>query len=191
MKTTVLNGLGHNDHGAQAILDLFLAELTRRRWPVSHFALRECRITHCRGCFECWTKRPGICKFEDDGPAIARAVIDADVLVFFTPVTFGGYSSHLKKALDRIIGLILPFFTTIDGETHHQKRYDRYPRLVSIGTLPQPDPSSEAVFTSLVQRNALNLRTKAVAEVYYLDGSLQGNQRQRLQSLIANLEANP
>jgi multimeric flavodoxin WrbA len=191
MKTTVLNGLGHNDHGSQAILDLFLTETTRRRWPVSHFTLRECRITYCRGCFECWTKRPGICKFKDDGLAIARAVIDADIIVFFTPVTFGGYSSHLKKALDRIIGLILPFFTTTDGETHHQKRYDRYPGMVSIGTLPQPDPSSEAVFASLVQRNALNLRTKAMAEVFYLDGDFRGNQRQHLQSLLANLEANP
>lgn len=38
-----------------------------------------------------------------------------------------------KKGLDRLIGLVSPFFTKIAGETHHRPRYDRYPALLAVG----------------------------------------------------------
>jgi hypothetical protein len=76
-------------------------------------------------------------------------------------VTFGGYSAELKKMLDRMICLVLPFFTKVNGEVHHARRYDRYPRLVGVGVLPARDAESERLFAALVARNAINMHTRA------------------------------
>jgi multimeric flavodoxin WrbA len=92
-----------------------------------------------------------------DTDEIAAAAVHSDLTIYLTPVTFGGYSSQLKKILDRFVLLILPFFKTVNGETHHVPRYLKRPVLLVIGTLPQHDAESEAVFTSLVERNAINM----------------------------------
>jgi len=49
------------------------------------------------GCFGCWNKTPGTCVMKDDSAKIAKAVVNSDLLIFLTPITFGGYSSELKK----------------------------------------------------------------------------------------------
>lgn len=49
----------------------------------------------------------------------------------------------------------------IEGEVHHKPRYERYPRLMGVGVLPQPDEESERIFTTLVSRNAINLHALA------------------------------
>ena len=40
--------------------------------------------------------------------------------------------------------MILPFFTDVDGEIHHEKRYERYPSYVVVGTMPERDDASAA-----------------------------------------------
>ena len=59
--------------------------------------------------------------------------------------------------MDRIICLISPFFTRIDGEVHHRPRYARYPALLGVGVLPAPHPAQEQIFDTLIGRNAINL----------------------------------
>ncbi|MHA2001037.1 MAG: hypothetical protein ACTSVU_02975 [Promethearchaeota archaeon] len=54
-------------------------------------------------------------------------------MIYFTPITFGGYSSTLKKALDRQICILSPYFRKVNGEIHHKKRYNKYPSLIGIG----------------------------------------------------------
>ena len=115
-------------------------------------------IQPCRGCFSCWVKTPGRCIIQgDDQEAILRATAASDLVIWLTPITFGGYAPELKKALDRIIPVLLPFFIKIRGETHHPLRYPRQRRLLAIGTQKQEDADSEAVFRRLVRRNALNM----------------------------------
>jgi multimeric flavodoxin WrbA len=115
-------------------------------------------IKPCRGCFSCWIKTPGRCVIEaDDQEAILRATAASDLIIWLTPITFGGYAPELKKALDRIIPILLPFFTKVHGETHHPLRYPRRRRLLVIGTQKQQDADSENVFRRLVTRNALNM----------------------------------
>lgn len=78
------------------------------------------------------------------------------------------YSHELKKALDRFpCPVLLPFFAKINGEIHHAKRYDKYPTLVAIGVLPNPDEESESTFATLVDRNGINLHTTAISSLVY------------------------
>ena len=127
-------------------------------WQVEAFALAAMDIKPCRGCFSCWVKTPGCCVIKDDDQeAILHAWADADLIALLTPITFGGYAPELKKAMDRIIPVLLPFFIKVHGETHHPQRYRRRRRLLAIGTQKQDDADSESIFRRLVQRNALNM----------------------------------
>src|SRR4030067_3147231 len=59
--------------------------------------LREQRIGNCAGDFLCWERSPGVCNTDDDNPLLAARVMQSDLLVYLTPVRFGGYSSCLKR----------------------------------------------------------------------------------------------
>jgi multimeric flavodoxin WrbA len=163
MQVVILNGARPNDAATEGVGQVLMEALAHMDCTVQPFTLRAAKIGYCQGDFECWVKTPGMCKMDDDARTIARAVIASDLVIYLTPVTFGGYSSELKRALDHIICLILPFFTQIDGEVHHQKRYERYPSLIGLGTLPQHDAESERLFATLVKRNAINFHSPAQA----------------------------
>jgi len=145
-------------------------------------------VRHCAGCFGCWVQTPGVCLIDDAARDIARAVIQSDLVIYLTPVTFGGYSSELKKVLDRLICLILPFFTQIDGEVHHQPRYERYPRLLGLGLLPRPDDEAAEVFSRLVARNAINLHAPAHAAGVVNERQDAEALRLKIQELLKTLE---
>jgi multimeric flavodoxin WrbA len=138
------------------ILDL---ELKNKRWNVESYELSKEKIATCTGCYGCWLKTPGQCIIRDKGQEIAEKVIKSDLLILLSPVTFGGYSFHLKKVVDRLIPNILPFFTKIDGELHHKPRYKKNPKILAVGYLPRHDEESEKIFTKLVSRNAINMHS--------------------------------
>jgi multimeric flavodoxin WrbA len=151
-----------------------MAKMLAVDWQVKAFALAGMEIKPCRGCFACWAKTPGTCVIQDDAQeAILRAWAEADLIAFLTPVTFGGYAPELKKTLDRIMPVLLPFFMKIRGETHHPQRYPRRRRLLAVGTQRQEDADSESVFRNLVKRNALNMGdVEATTLVFSGDASL-------------------
>ena len=139
--------------------------LQRDGWCVDYLVLREIEIAPCLGCFGCWIKTPGVCVIDDAGRDVARQMANSDLIIYLTPLTFGGYSSELKKALDRSIPNLLPLFRLVKGEVHHVKRYPRNPRLIGIGVFAggRADPDEEELFAMLVHRNAINFHAPADA----------------------------
>jgi hypothetical protein len=134
-----------------------MAKMKAMEWETKAFALAGMDIKGCRGCFSCWVKTPGRCIIQDDEETILRAWTSADLVILLTPITFGGYAAELKKAMDRIIPVLLPFFIQIKGKAHHPQRYPRRRHLLAIGTQKQEDTDSEGVFRDQVGRNALNM----------------------------------
>jgi multimeric flavodoxin WrbA len=163
MKATILDGSRAGDDGLAGAKQALTAELQGLGWQVRTFPLRQLEIHHCLGCFGCWVRTPGQCVIDDAAREIAREAIAGQMLIYLTPVTFGGYSSELKKAVDRMICLISPFFTFVDGEIHHRKRYERYPRLVGMGLVEDGDEEGGQIFQRLVDRNAINFHAPAHA----------------------------
>lgn len=161
MKAFILNGSSKDDVMAQAVRASVIDEVKARGGDVDELILRDADIAGCMGCFGCWIKTPGTCVIPDAGRDVARRIINSDLLVLITPVTFGGYSSTLKKALDRFIPLLSPFFVKSSGEVHHKMRYPRFPVYVGIGLQPRADQESERIFKKLVSRNALNAHSTA------------------------------
>jgi multimeric flavodoxin WrbA len=184
MKAVILDGSRKGDDSLSTAQRIILDELTGMGWEVETFILHALDISYCRGCFECWVKTPGVCVSTGVGRDIAGAVIRSDLTVFLTPITFGGYSSELKKAVDHLIGLVSPFFMRIGGETHHKPRYAKYPRLLGVGALPTADEESERIFTTLVERNAINMHSPSHAAGVILSGWSAAEVRAGVQSLL-------
>ncbi len=141
-------------------VDVALApQLTRRGYEIARHDLTAVDVPACKGDFGCWTVTPGICVQGGPHRELARDMFRSDLIVSLTPITFGGYSSALKRQLDHCIPLISPSFTKVDGETHHVPRYKRFPDVLTVGLLEEPDPVAAAVFERLVRRNVLNMHT--------------------------------
>jgi multimeric flavodoxin WrbA len=157
MKTLLLDAAPAGDARTTRAADALAASLDDRGHEVERVVLRDLNVKPCSGCFGCWVSRPGECVFADDARSVAEKAIASDALALVSPVTFGSYGSLAKGVLDRMICLILPHFTMIGGEVHHKPRYRRYPVLLALGTLAEPDPEQEALFARLVERNAVNL----------------------------------
>jgi multimeric flavodoxin WrbA len=157
MKALILNGARDADPAITAVESSMIKLLRENGWEVEAIALREKNIAGCLGCFGCWVKTPGICAIDDYGREATKKIIQSNLMIWLTPVTFGGYSSELKKALDRSIPILLPYFESFKGQIHHKMRYDTYPKLVVIGTAPR-NTEYEETFLALTERNVLNLR---------------------------------
>jgi multimeric flavodoxin WrbA len=165
MNSILLNGTtGTSDLPAHpAVAPLLLARMRERGWqPVGH-ELAAMAIAPCRGCFHCWVRTQGRCIVRDDGDRVLADLAWADVVALLTPIRFGGYGYELKKAMDRAIPILLPFFAVRHGEIHHPHRYPVRRRLLAVGLLPQPDAQAEAVFRQVVARNSLNLNAVATS----------------------------
>lgn len=185
-RTVVWNGALAGDETLAPVEDELRAVLQETGALVRDFQLRDIPLAYCQGCFECWTKTPGLCKTDGDaGREITGAVIESDLWVILTAVTFGGYSSEIKKAMDRSICLVSPFFRRIDGEVHHRKRYRHYPALAAVGVLREPDEEQERIFRTLVERNALNVGSPVSAACVLPAGASPPVMRDRLASRLA------
>jgi multimeric flavodoxin WrbA len=170
MKAVLLDGAGAKDTVGKRVCGALSTQLRAQGWDVDHVTLREQEIGNCGGEFSCWVKHPGACMWDDDNRVIAAALANSDLAVYLTPVTFGGYSSTLKRMVDHQIQNISPFFKEIEGETHHHKRYKANPDLLAVGWMDAPDGQAEAVFHHLVRRNALNWYAKTCVSDVVLSG---------------------
>jgi multimeric flavodoxin WrbA len=154
MDVVVLNGARTGDHKVDEVTDILQSNLASAN--VSSYRLRDLKVADCVECFGCWVKTPGQCVIDDAAREIAYKMPRSDLIIYVTPIVFGGYSYELKKVLDRQISGILPFMERFEGEVHHPQRYDKRGKLAAIGVLPAPDASSEEIFRTLLYRNSLN-----------------------------------
>jgi len=163
MNALLLDASPSASHSSSRAADALHAALAARGTQVDRVIVRDLNLHPCTGCFGCWTKRPGECLIADDGPPLAARVIASDVLAVACPVSFGMWGSLAKSAFDRMIGLVLPHFTKIDGEVHHEPRYARYPHWIALGTQRRPNADAAALFAQLVARNAINFHSPSHA----------------------------
>jgi hypothetical protein len=188
MRAFILNGEVAPNRTVQAVREMASDYLRGRDWVVDSLALCEMKVAPCVGCFGCWLKTPGVCVIDDEGRDIAKAIIQSDLLILLTPVTFGGYSSELKKALDRMIPLISPYFMKVNGEIHHRPRYEKFPDLVGIGVIPSRDDESERIFRTLVRRNAINTHSAAYAAEIIIENQNGRAIENAMQGLFSRME---
>lgn len=189
MKAILLDGSNVNDTTGERIRTALTAQLQTRGWDVEHVVLRDKKIGNCAGDFFCWIRNPGVCNINDDNRTIAAAIIASDLTVYLTPVTFGGYSSALKRMADHQVQNISPFFTTVAGETHHKWRYNKYPDFLAVGWMDTADTHAEIVFRHLAQRNAINFFARTYICGMVLKGQSDGEILESVQNWLNGLQS--
>jgi hypothetical protein len=118
-------------------------------------------------------------------------VIRSDVTIFFTPVTFGGYSPELKKIFDRFIQLISPFFQMEHGEVHHPPRYTHRPRLIMVGVQRRANSAEAHIFKTLAGRNAINFHPPSYAAEVVLSTDNVAHLRECFKALLTRSDVLP
>ncbi len=141
----------------------------RQNDQLAMYPLQEQDLHHCVGCFHCWVKTPGVCVINDRGRQLCQAVIQSAVVIYLSPVQYGCYSPLIRRALDRNLPNILPFFKKINGEVHHAPRYSHYPKLVMVGYGETVSAGEAATFKELSDANALNFQVESARTYIYRD----------------------
>jgi multimeric flavodoxin WrbA len=77
----------------------------------------EMNIAHCKGCMTCANSENHACAIQDDMQEIYSSFIDADVVVFATPMFWGYMTSQLKTILDRMEALAVGPSNWWEGKT--------------------------------------------------------------------------
>jgi ferredoxin-NADP reductase/multimeric flavodoxin WrbA len=161
MTAVVLNGASSPTDPAYEVCTEVERQLAARFETVRTFHLAGYDIGHCMGEFDCFVKTPGRCRIHDEGQEIERAVHDAELVVLVTPLHYGGYSAQLKKAVDRLLPLISPFFRKAGDMTHHALRYEHRARWAAVALDDAPSPERARLFRAFAQSNALNFGSPA------------------------------
>jgi multimeric flavodoxin WrbA len=89
---------GNTDTLAEAVLE----GARSAGCATERFALRALHVHPCTGC-GCCGRAGRLCIFRDDGEALYRAMICADVFLFVTPVYWYGPTALMKAFLDRLV----------------------------------------------------------------------------------------
>lgn len=188
MKTLILDGSPAGDRIGSFSAATLQADIATRGWSSEVVVLRDKKIGNCMGDFLCWMKSPGKCYMADDHLEISRKYLENDLVIFLTPITFGGYSPTLKKMVDHMIQNTLPFFATHSGEIHHQQRYERYPDVITIGWQREPDAEAASIFQHLAWRNSINFYAKVHACGILCENQADRDMEAQLHSLLDQIE---
>lgn len=178
MKIMLLDGSDKQDH-VMAKTRQIIEELCGRH-EIAAFTLKDLQVSTCCGFFCCWLKTPGICIIDDIGREITKCAATSDCWVFLTPITFGGYSSELKKAIDRMAPLMLPYFTKFTGEVHHIPRYEKHSHLIVVGSAERHDVEAEDIFKALVHRNSINFCNNTITTSIVLQDDRLDNIKEKI-----------
>lgn len=106
-------------------------------------------------------------------PKLLESIINSDLTVFVSPIHMGFVSANIKKVNDKMIPLAHPYIEIFNGECHHIKRYDKYPKLglLLIGNGSQ-SKESHGLITGIYKRIAINMKTELAFSILS-DGAIE------------------
>lgn len=156
MKALILSGLDSQSTVYVDVKDTLQKELKNLDFQSEWIDLTEKNIKYCTGCGYCSNNKPGICVLNDDMQEIFPEMANSEFLIFLCSISFGGYNSQLKKAVDRYSALGLPTYTVHKGELHHPGRYPNPDLFMSIGVLNEENKQYRETFELVSNRSAIS-----------------------------------
>jgi multimeric flavodoxin WrbA len=164
MKILILDGNPTEiDEDYNKYLAKVTEHLTAKGHTVKTMILRKMSIRFCTGCWSCWWATPGECVFKDESHAVCREYINSDFILFASPMIMGFISALTKKTQDKLIPLVHPYIEFVQGECHHLKRYDVYPKIgLLLGKTPGTEEEDVEITVDLFKRFALNLKSELI-----------------------------
>lgn len=99
MNIILLQGSPNKKGSTNILAEAFLQGAREAGHQVQRFDLTDFKIYPCTGCVFCGYEGP--CVQKDDNQKIREAILDADMIVFATPLYYYGMSAQLKTVIDR------------------------------------------------------------------------------------------
>jgi multimeric flavodoxin WrbA len=96
----VLTGSPRRGGNSDRLADAFIKGAERKARRIVKFETAFKNIQGCRGCGMCWTG-PYACVIRDDFDELSSLLETSEVIVFSSPLYWGGISAQLKTAWDR------------------------------------------------------------------------------------------
>ena len=100
-KIVVITGSPRKDGNSFAMTDAFVKAAEAKGHTVTRFDAAMKNVGGCRACETCF-KTGKACSFDDDFNTIAPAILDADAVVFTTPVYWYSIPAQIKGVIDRL-----------------------------------------------------------------------------------------
>lgn len=107
MKIAVLNGSPRKQNTA-AMVDAFCEGAKEAGHEVEVLHVGKMKINGCMGCEYCHTKGEGKCIQKDDMEKVMPAYMDADMIVYASPIYFSGMTAQLVAAMQRVYAIGKP-----------------------------------------------------------------------------------
>lgn len=99
MKIVILQGSPNKKGSTNILVEKFSQGAEEAGHSIKRFDLVDMNISPCTGCVTCGYEGP--CILQDDNQKIRRAILEADMIVFATPLYYYGMSAQLKIVVDR------------------------------------------------------------------------------------------
>ncbi len=112
MKILVLTGSPRRNGNSATLADYFIKGAKEAGHSIERFDAAFRKVHPCIACNSCGMDGP--CVFKDDFEFVRKHIIDADCVVFATPMYYFGISAQLKAVIDR--------FYAINGQIHVPKK---------------------------------------------------------------------
>ena len=100
-KIVVITGSPRKDGNSFAMTDAFIRAAEEKGHSVTRFDAAQKNVGGCHACETCY-KTGKACSFDDDFNEIAPALLEADVVVFSTPVYWYSIPAQIKAVIDKM-----------------------------------------------------------------------------------------
>jgi multimeric flavodoxin WrbA len=141
--------------------DLFLKGAREGGADITDIDLSTMEIKHCLGCYSCWVSSPGKCVLSDDMERLLLLFLEAETIVFSTPLNSYGINSYLKIFLDRTLPLTMPGFTISEGlirnRLRHSQRWPKKMAAIAVGAFKGEENFSALKKTFELYANGMEL----------------------------------
>jgi len=123
----MLNGSPRGKNGnTNKLTEAFLGgiEKSRKDMAITRVFTNTLKIQDCTGCFGCWNKTPGKCVIHDDMDTVLKNYIEADAIIYATPLYHFGMTAQLKRLIERTLPTIKPYMIKTGDQYVHPSRYE-------------------------------------------------------------------
>ncbi len=107
MKILAFNGSPRKGGNTDLLIDQVFAGAQQNGHKCEKFSLYSYKISPCVDCRQC-KQGQHVCPIKDDVPQLLQRMVEADILVFGTPIYWYGPTAKMKLLIDRL----RPFIVT-------------------------------------------------------------------------------
>lgn len=105
-KIVVITGSPRKNGNSFAMTDAFIQAAEAKGHTITRFDAAMKNVGGCHACMTCY-KTGKACSFDDDFNTIAPAILEADAVVFTTPVYWYSIPAQIKGVIDRLFSLVV------------------------------------------------------------------------------------